>query len=183
MRFNNFKFNKQEGQSLVEMLIAMSIFVIFIVIAVGGFIQTMTNQRIVLKLSAATDNMSFSLEQMMREIRVGNNFNVYDNGQSISFNGYDENGNQENIIYSLNSSTGAIDRTFSIPASIPAINVSPSTAPLTANNVTVSYFNVSKYQPHNPGPALITIVIGVTASDRGVSITNYIQTSVSSRAF
>ncbi len=184
MKFNEFvKFKSQDGQSLVEMLIAMSIFVIFIVIAVGGFLQAMANQRIVLKLSAATDNMSFTLEQMMREMRVGSNFSVSPDGSKISFNGYDENGNQEDIDYALNSLTGAVDRTFSIPNPVVGSIVNPTTAPMTADNVTVSYFNVIKSQPHNPGPTLINIVVGITASDRGVSITNYIQTSVSSRVF
>jgi prepilin-type N-terminal cleavage/methylation domain-containing protein len=166
----------QSGTTLVEFLVAMSIFAIFIAIAVGGFVQALANQRIILKLNAATDNMSLALEQMMREMRVGTNFYVGNYSQSIGFDGYDSYGNPITIDYSWDGSETISRTVISEGGEI-------STAPFTADNVTVSYFKADVSSKKSGGPSRIGLTIGITASDRGVSITNYIQTTVSSRVF
>lgn len=176
----NYKLQDTTGTTLVELLVAMSIFVIFVTVAVGGFIQAIANQRVVLKLNAATENMSLTLEQMMREMRVGTNFST--NGQTIQFSHYDSNGNPETIEYYLapapwDATQQAIMETITDNNGISTSN------PITADNVNVSYFKTSVTTLHTPGPSRIGITLGITASDRGISVTNYIQTTVSSRAF
>ena len=161
-------------------MVAMSIFLIFVVVAIGGFIQALTNQRLVLKLAAATDNMSLTIEQIMREIRVANNFSVGD-GTQLQFDRLiDENGVTANktVTYTWNQANNSITRTVS------DINGGNSTsAQMTATNVEISYFNMSDSLYRSPGPCRITMVFGVTAVDRGLSITNFIQTTASSRIF
>jgi prepilin-type N-terminal cleavage/methylation domain-containing protein len=63
-----------EGFTLVELIMAMSIFVVLISIAAGGFINILRNQRLAIALMSVNDNMSLSIEQMAREIRTGYNF-------------------------------------------------------------------------------------------------------------
>ena len=176
----SYKLQDTTGTTLVELLVAMSIFVIFVTVAVGGFIQAIANQRVVLKLNAATENMSLTLEQMMREMRVGTNFST--NGQTIQFSHYDNNGNPETIRYYLapapwDGSQQAIMETITDSNGISVSN------PITADNVNVSYLKMDVSNLHTPGPSRIGITLGITASDRGISITNYIQTTVSSRVF
>jgi hypothetical protein len=160
--------------------VALSIFAIFITVAIGGFIQALANQRIVLKLSAATDNMSLTLEQMMREMRVGTNFETGTDDQLIQFDHYDDNGNLEKLQYYLDSSKKALIR--KLATTVPEKTTEKA---ITADNVEVSYFKATTLAGNLPGsgPCRIGMTFGVTASDRGVSITNYIQTTVSSRVF
>ena len=63
-----------KGFTIVELLIAMSIFIILTSITAGGFINVLRNQRIVVALMAANDNMGLTIEQIAREIRTGYNF-------------------------------------------------------------------------------------------------------------
>lgn len=59
----------------MELLVAMSIFVVLVTIATGSFIQALRGERRVLALMTVTNNASLALEQMAREIRTGYLFN------------------------------------------------------------------------------------------------------------
>lgn len=180
----------RQGSTLVEMLVAISLFTIFIAVTVGGFIQALSNQRVVLKLMTATDNLSLSIEQMMREVRVGTNFTVFQCGGSdvcngLSFERADEEGGgnvQKRIQYALKQDSdtgyGYINRIVS--------NLDGSgeiSDRITASTVDVSYFGITSSQERSLRPYLITMRIGVTAHDKTLSITNYIQSTISSRLF
>ena len=175
----------QQGTTLVEFMIALSIFIIFVVVAIGGFIQALTNQRLVLKLTAATDNMSLTLEQIMREIRVANNFLV-DNGTQLQFDRYiDVNGMSVNktVTYLWDQDKFAMIRKVRNASDVSG-GVSEVSEQMTADNVDITYFNVLANLYKKPvGPCRITMVLGVTAVDRCLKITNYIQTTASSRIF
>ena len=66
--------NKRQGFTLAELVISVGLFTILMSIAVGGFIQAMRNQRMIISLMAINDGMSLTMEQMAREIRTGYNF-------------------------------------------------------------------------------------------------------------
>jgi len=66
----------QAGFTLVELIVAMSIFLIAIVIIVGAFIRSLRTQRIVNHLMAVNSNTSLVIEQMAREIRTGYEFKL-----------------------------------------------------------------------------------------------------------
>ena len=179
---NKIKYGSEEGTTLVEMLVALSIFAIFLTVAIGGFIQALANQRLVLKLVSATDNMSMVLEQMMREMRVGTNF--YAGTNRIQFDWPDTEAGatvMRRLIYSMDGT--AISRTIQTLDNNGNLTGNPATDLITANNVTVSYFNVADLAIRLPGPCRVTMTIGITAIDKGVSITNYIQSTISSRIF
>jgi prepilin-type N-terminal cleavage/methylation domain-containing protein len=178
----------QSGQTLVELMVAMSIFAIFITVAIGGFIQSLANQRLVLKLISATDNMSLTLEQMMREMRVGTNFIAITNG--VQFDWPDTEAGlpvMRRITYQQAQAPWglAIERTKATLDSSGNIVGMPVSEFITADNVGVSYFNVANSLAHNPGPGpcRINMTLGITATDKNISITNYIQSTVSSRIF
>jgi len=175
-------YKSQKGTTLVELLVSLSVFSIFITVAIGGFVQALTNQRIVLKLVAATDNMSMVLEQMAREMRVGTKFYTSTNPNQIQFDWPDASGMKQ-ITYKLDENQKAIVRTVQPLDNNGNPSGQPASDLITANNVNVSYFNAKVFSSHNPGPCLVRLVVGMTASDRGVSVTNYIQSSVSSRVF
>lgn len=170
---------RQEGSTLIELLIALSIFSIFVVVAIGGFIQSLSNQRLVLKLMSATDNMSLTLEQMMREMRVGYHF--FSTGDAVQF----ERPDQENgitveklVTYSWDSDAQNIRR---IVSNLDGSNQISEV--VTAQDVEVSHFDVVSTRENDPGPYRTTLSLGVSATDKGRTVTNYIQTTVSSRVF
>lgn len=165
-----FRFLKnKKGTTLVEVMIALGMFSIFITVAIGGFIQALSNQRVVLKLMAATDNMSMSLEQITREVRVGKLFSQIPNG--FQFERYPT--GDTPMVYRYELDNGKIKRTVSNEdGSNQAVDY------ITADNVVVSYFNVII---DSSGQPKVTLTIGVTAQDKALEITNYIQSTISSR--
>ena len=65
---------KQKGFTIIELLVAMSLFLVLVAVATGTFIQTLRTQRIITELTAANDNATQVIEQMSREIRTGFSF-------------------------------------------------------------------------------------------------------------
>jgi len=77
-------FKNKKGFTMVELLVAMTLFIVFIVIASGSFIRALRTQRAIVALIAANDNASLSIEQMAREIRTGASFSS-PNGNDLDF--------------------------------------------------------------------------------------------------
>src|SRR3989344_7521979 len=63
-----------KGFTLVELLVAMGLFVIVVAIASGAFIQSLRTQRAATELMAINDNLSQTIELIAREVRVGKSF-------------------------------------------------------------------------------------------------------------
>ena len=68
------KNSQRRGFTLVELLVALSVFSIIISIAVGGFVRALRTQRQTIGLLASNSNASLTIEQMAREIRTGLRF-------------------------------------------------------------------------------------------------------------
>ena len=62
------------GFTLIELMVALGVFIIIATIATGGFVSALRSQRQVAALISANNNVSLALEQMAREIRTGRNF-------------------------------------------------------------------------------------------------------------
>lgn len=66
--------DKKSGFTIVELLVALSVFVAVLGLVAGGFMQSIRTQRSVAAMIAVNNNMSLVLEQIAREIRAGRNF-------------------------------------------------------------------------------------------------------------
>lgn len=174
---------KENGVTMIELLIAMSLFAIFMTIAIGGFVQAIRNQRLALKLMSATDNMAIPLEQMMREIRVANNFistqnslmfDKVENASSGALKEYE-------VMYYYDKSLKAIMRKKTL-----LVDGIPTGTSIderfVSEGVEVDDFKIITNKI-GAGPERITIIVAVSAVDRGKKITNHIQTTISSRIF
>ena len=62
------------GFTVIELMVAMSMFLILIGVATGTFLETLRMQRIITELSAANNNATQAIEQIGREIRTGYSF-------------------------------------------------------------------------------------------------------------
>ncbi len=74
-----------EGYTLVEVIVATTIFIIGIGLVVGVFIQSLRSERMINSIMESNGNASIALEQMMREIRTGYNFATSTQGSGLCF--------------------------------------------------------------------------------------------------
>ena len=96
--------DRSMGFTLVELLVAMTLFVIVLGISAGSFIQILRAQRMLVSLISANNNAVLTLESMTREIRTGKNFSK--NGDDLLF----ANAQGAEVAYHWNSSTQVLEK-------------------------------------------------------------------------
>ncbi|MBN2197881.1 prepilin-type N-terminal cleavage/methylation domain-containing protein [Candidatus Wolfebacteria bacterium] len=161
----------KRGFTIVELLIAMTLFVVFIGISTGSFIRILRTQRLITSLMEASSNASLTLEQISREIRTGSEFNVIGENELRFLN-------TEGVatIYRLK------DKSIEKGAGSDFDNIVYKK--ITADNIKINNFNIfilendldNRFQPR------ITIGLSVAVDYEQIkNITINIQTTVSSR--
>jgi prepilin-type N-terminal cleavage/methylation domain-containing protein len=162
--------SRRSGFTLVELLVAMTVFSIVIAIATGAFIRALRTQRQLVAFAAANSNVSLVLEQIAREIRVGRDFRQSSDTE-ITFT----NARGEEVTYSFEASgTGSILRSGGVAGP----------QQLTANIVDVRdlRFILNFSEDDDFYPARVTIAIAVAPKEIGVSTSVVrVQTTVSAR--
>lgn len=93
----------QKGFSLVEMLVAIAIFMIVVTTTLGAFLKMVDINKKVQSVRNAMDNANLAMETMMRNIRLGYDYTV--RGSSITF--ISQNG--ETITYNLTQIAGSTE--------------------------------------------------------------------------
>ncbi len=68
------------GFTLVELIVAIAVFLSVVTVASGIFIRSFRTQRLVTDMMAIQSNSSLALEQIMREIRLGYDFEICNSG-------------------------------------------------------------------------------------------------------
>ena len=63
-----------KGFTLVEMLVAVSIFAIVMVVSVGTLIVLVTSSSVTQRIQSLTTNLSFATDMMTRDIRTGHSY-------------------------------------------------------------------------------------------------------------
>ena len=76
---------KQGGFTLLEMIVSIGIFMVVAVVAVGALVRITSVNRQAQSIQTSMTNLSFALESMSREIRMGANINC--NGVGMPFSG------------------------------------------------------------------------------------------------
>ena len=170
-QFNN-KTIHNKGFSIIELIVAISLFVIVISISVSIFLRTLRTQKTALLLIEANNNLSLTIEEMSREIRESTDFKSTDfNGPKDIF--------RSNIEFTDTMTGEFIKYDFINGAIFKTVNGVQQQ--LTSNAITITDFKIKLIQPANfPSRVLVSI----TASPNSDVLTNYtdnIQTTVSSR--
>ncbi|PIR88844.1 MAG: hypothetical protein COU09_00245 [Candidatus Harrisonbacteria bacterium CG10_big_fil_rev_8_21_14_0_10_44_23] len=159
------KLKAYQGFTLVELLVAITIFVVVMAIASNLFIGALRAQKSVVDLIAVNDNISLALERIGREIRVGNSFSANSSGLIFTI---DDRG-ESNINYSLQN-----DRLMR------SVN-GGSASPLTGANVVVSDLKFYVYDNDVPRVTIV-ITAGLDENTRDLGgVKTTIQTTVSAR--
>jgi prepilin-type N-terminal cleavage/methylation domain-containing protein len=118
---------KQQGFTLVELIVAMSLFSIIVVVISGIFMQTVKFQKIVANRASAIDNLGLAMEEMVRGIRTGVYFpQLLDSENllpqnSITFTDYRD----KDVTYALEGDhiTKYIEGNYNEPLAITSSNV------------------------------------------------------------
>jgi prepilin-type N-terminal cleavage/methylation domain-containing protein len=135
------------GFSLIEMLVAVAIFSIVMMVAVGALLMMVDANRKAQGLKSAINNVNFALESMSRNIRFGTNYhctnglgapaslsnplNCTNGANIVAFEAYD--GDPDNytdqVVYRYNNF--AIER---------SVNAGGTFIPITAPEVSIDHF-------------------------------------------
>ena len=195
-RIKNKLYRDHSAFTLVELIVAISLFAVLVTISSGVFIRSLRAQRAITAFIAANSNASLTIEQIAREVRTGKDFCIQDPSESenpcvsVSNDGqvsqYQKliftNARGEKVTYSLIApSDNSENQMKSLGRQIAGDSIP---TPMTAENVDV--VALSFYlQGHGPTENIqprITIVMGVSAADLPAGgFTSYLQTTLSPR--
>ncbi len=92
---NNLK--NRKSFTLIEVLVSTTIFVIFVMSITTVFITAQSSQRFLGNFLLTTNNLSFAIERMARELRMGENYSLARQSEIHFTNAY-----RQDIIYRLN---------------------------------------------------------------------------------
>jgi len=174
----------KQGFTIVELIVAVSLFVTAIAVASGIFISSLRSQRLADGLMEAQSNASLALEQMMREVRTGFDFQATAPTQDCS-EGFGDTlaftrargSKLSDIVYDWNKVDGDVERTEEIQGS-----GTPSASVLTAGDVDVERLCFYVDQESSSTPAKVTLIMKVNSkggNSPGDAVN--LQTSVSAR--
>ncbi len=166
---------KKRGFTVIELMVAMSMFVVLIGVATGTFLETLRVQRIVTELSAANSNATQAIEQISREIRTGYSFEQSTPPDILKFINY----KNETILYKMeNADKIACGQTTGVVGCLLRSNDGGSTwNAITAPEVKVKRFNVYVVTGANV-MSRVTVVISI-AGPKNIDVD--LQTTISSR--
>ncbi|PIW97800.1 hypothetical protein COY65_02455 [Candidatus Jorgensenbacteria bacterium CG_4_10_14_0_8_um_filter_39_13] len=168
MKIFKFNFSGKNGYTLVELMVAATLFIVFFSIATAGFIRAIRTQRGLNSVINLTSNAGLTLEQMAREIRTGYHFTVGQDSK-IAFINY----NKLPVVYRLNNN--AIERSEDNGTTF---------YPLTSTDVKIEklIFKVSQTLS-SKDPWRISIFIQAKSLVTGTSLQSpiFFQTTISAR--
>ena len=159
------KLETKKGFTIIEMVVAVGVFAVIITALLTTFLNISDIQKRAEALRVINNNLNFSLETMMREIRADSNYRVGSGGTSLTIASVSEN----DITYRLNN--GRIEK---------SVGVSPFIT-LTAPEVNIT--KLLFIREPLPGPQnqpRITIIINGSAGEKKVINLN-LQTTISQR--
>lgn len=198
------------GFTLVETLISIGIFMVLVVIAVGGFVQALHTQGEIGTLISAQSNVNLGIEEMAREMRTGYLF-CHDSGSNaplascapctITDSGYSDPGAPAHLSVDgnlpvwtcsaldfFNSNSEHVNYALSNGVLMRSDSTQNGGAaqPLTSNDVTVKYLSFRMFgNTEGDGwPPRITILLGIAPSSTDPAIANTVlnfETTVSGR--
>ena len=189
----------QGGYSLVEMMVAVSLFTVVAMVSIAALISINDANKKAQTMRSIIDNLNFAIENMARNLRIGTNYHCdYANlsqpitspldcaangASSIAFEAFDGNplNNSDQVVYALNAS-GQIMKSINSGASfLPLTPYDPSAA---FQVLTVDYlrFYVSGSVASDGKQPRVVVVVGGTARyNNNIQTRFQIQTSVSER--
>lgn len=101
---NNKTLSKQKGFTLIELMVAVTLFAIVMVISMGAILTVVNGNKKNQTMQIAINNLNYAVESMTRAIKTGYNYNVDTSCESVTLNVTDDqNGDGEDdiVTYSI----------------------------------------------------------------------------------
>lgn len=163
-----FIINPQKAFTIPEILIAMGLFLVVITTSSSIFLLALRTQKQLITFLNLAENLSYALEVMARDIRMGNNFSIDSQSQILTFLNY----KNQLVTYRLNNKI--------LERAIEGANFEPLTSP----SLKISYlkFLISGEQIYDERQTRITITLEGETTIRKTPIKFNLQTTLSPRA-
>lgn len=179
------------GFTLVEMMVAVSIFLLVVTTGIGGLLTMFTTYQDSQGRRMVNDSLAASIDQLAREIRTGYNYHCFDSSPGGSLTNPqdcpdgatglafesaegDPGRDDDQIIYRFNETSGVLERSDSSGASF-----LPLTSP--ALEIDTFRFFVSGADSGDMRQPLVTVLIAGTHQSQSGSQPFSVQTSISQR--
>lgn len=130
-------YESQKGFTLIEIIVAVSIFVVVMVIAIGAVLNAVDANRKAQNINVIVNNLNLAVESMVRDLRTGNDYNpcdisLSDSHRCVEFT--DKDGNQ-NVSYFITENGGSLVLTKG--------NTPNGAGAITSEEVTISDFGLT----------------------------------------
>ena len=174
---------KEEGFTLTELIIAMSVFIIATTIISGIFVRAVRTQRQVGQLMAVNSDASLIIERMAREIRSGYDFDYdYDNtncdiGSDLIIFTKLKGTATTTIEYRWDVGSNTIERAEKIGGNLANVDYGV----LNASQTKIERLCFIETKTNINSPWRITMILTVGSQDDRLAYKTYFQTTVSSR--
>jgi len=182
---------REAGFTIIEMIVAVAIFSVIMVVAVGALLSVISANRKAQSLQSIVNNLNLSLEEMVRTIRVGTTYHCGSSGDKTatqdcpdlgeSYLAFEHSGGdplsiQDQYVYRL-TTDNQIERSIS---GINDSEFSPVTAP-EAVIEQLTFYVTGTENNDNLQPRVIIIVSGYAQIDEKTRTDFNLQTAVSQR--
>ena len=162
------KFSKrnttQKGFTIIEMMVAVSIFAIVVTISMGAIFTIVDANKKAQSLKAVMNNLNFALETKTRTIKTGQISSSFVTGPSITV----ADQSLKNITYTL-SNKQIIRTVDSVPSAI------------TAPEVEITNLNFIRGYDTGKQPSVVMVIQGTAKLNERVSSDFNIQTTITQR--
>ncbi len=172
--FNKIK-NQKSGFTLIELMVATSIFMMIMLMAMGSIVVSGNASKRTQKLRYAMDNVNFALESMTRSIRMGTNYEETSKGISFLLDS-ELDGESQKIEYFLGTEGNGYNSLYRSVDGGPEVKI-------VSSDVNVEKLDfIIKGNRENDGSPSVYILMKGTVNIKGQENTSFaIQTMASQR--
>jgi prepilin-type N-terminal cleavage/methylation domain-containing protein len=195
MKYQN---KKNNGFTLIEMMVAIAVFSIVMVMAMGALLNVIDSNNKARSIKTAINNISFALEGISKDVRMGTDYACGDGGNTveedctggvdtISFKSSKTTGGGDPYVYYQYIITGGVGQMQSCLSSAGISTCTGSYSPLTSSELTldsVKFYVLGVTHSKDPAvtrtqPRVIIVIKGVAGYKEKTKTTFDLQTGIS----
>jgi len=156
---------KYAGLTLIEMLVAVSVFVLTLTGLIQIYISSLRSERLAYDLLNAENSVRYAIELISRDVRMGQGFQL-ESSNSLRFTTYYEGESGQEVTYKLEDN-----------------QLKRNDISITPNSITLTPLGGSPFIVNNTNQFFVTIRLQATIKERDKSYTFPVETSVTPRYF
>ena len=189
----NTKQNKSSGFTLIEMIVALSIFTVVMTVALGSLLSVISANKKSQAIQSLMTNLNFAIDDISRNARVGTTYhcsplgssakkdkprNCSSGGDLFAFEATDGDSSDDSdqVVYKFNDTTNAIEKSTDSGANYVRITEDR----ITIENLEFYVLGASNTDKNQP--RVVIVVRGVAGTQSGIMTDFNIETMVTQRS-